>query len=167
MIFLIAPILNKTPKRNIQQHIHKTVFTYQINAKVPNNNRQNRRSHPMKYFIKRFTSHSKTYHRTELNLQKHLAKKAISHHFTLQWHQPRTNLRIRFFYTATHNNQNPRLASHPLRSQFLRDIVQIQYLANFLKHTPKSFHCSFEVVSRRSQQHVYSIPKDTLIKVAA
>lgn len=60
-----------------------------------------------------------------------------------------------------------RLSSHPLKSPFLRDIVQIQYPANFLKHVPKSFHGSFEVIGRCCQKHVYSISRHTLIKVAA
>ena len=59
------------------------------------------------------------------------------------------------------------LYSHPLKSPFLRDIVQKQYLANFLKHVPKSFHGSFEVIGRCCQKHVYSISHHTLIKVAA
>ncbi len=59
------------------------------------------------------------------------------------------------------------IVSHPLKNPFLRDIVQIQYLANFLKHVPKSFHGSFEVIGRCCQKHVYSISRHTLIKVVA
>lgn len=58
------------------------------------------------------------------------------------------------------------LSSHPLKSPFLRDIVLIQYLADFIKHAPKSFHGSFEVIGRCRQKHVHSIPNHTLIKVA-
>ena len=38
------------------------------------------------------------------------------------------------------------LTSRPLKSPFLRDIVFPQYLADFMKHAPKSFHGSFEVI---------------------
>ncbi len=44
----------------------------------------------------------------------------------------------------------------------MRDIVFIQYLADFLKNVQKSFHCSFEVVCRCCQQHIYSIPTPPL-----
>ena len=38
------------------------------------------------------------------------------------------------------------LSSRPLKSPFLRDIVIPQYLADFMKHAPKSFHGSSEVI---------------------
>lgn len=44
------------------------------------------------------------------------------------------------------------LCSRPLKSPFLRDIVHRQYLANFLNHTKKSFHGSFEVIGRCRQK---------------
>ena len=59
------------------------------------------------------------------------------------------------------------LLSHPLKSQFLRDIVLTHYLAYFLEHAPKSFHCSFEVIGRCRQKNVHSISHHTFIKVAA
>ena len=59
------------------------------------------------------------------------------------------------------------LYSHPLKSQFLRDIVLTHYLAYFLEHAPKSFHCSFEVIGRCRQKNVHSISHHTFIKVAA
>ena len=57
--------------------------------------------------------------------------------------------------------------SHPLKSQFLRDIVLTHYLAYFFEHAPKSFHCSFEVIGRCRQKNVHSISHHTFIKVAA
>ena len=60
-----------------------------------------------------------------------------------------------------------KLYSHPLKSQFLRDIVLTHYLAYFLEHAPKSFHCSFEVIGRCRQKNVHSISHHTFIKVAA
>ncbi len=65
---------------------------------------------------------------------------------------------------AEHQTQ---LFSHPLKSQFLRDIVLTHYLAYFLEHAPKSFHCSFEVIGRCRQKNVHSISHHTFIKVAA
>ena len=71
--------------------------------------------------------------------------------------------------TEADNNilESELLLSRPLKSPFLRDIVQTQYLAYFLKHAPKSFHGSFEVIGRCRQKHVHSISRHTLIKVAA
>ena len=57
--------------------------------------------------------------------------------------------------------------SRPLKSPFLRDIVQVQYLAYFLKHAQKSFHSSFEVICCCREKYVHSISYHTLIKVAA
>ena len=57
--------------------------------------------------------------------------------------------------------------SRPLKSPFLRDIVQVQYLANFLKYETKSFHGSFEVICHSGHQYIHSISYHTLIKVAA
>ena len=59
------------------------------------------------------------------------------------------------------------LSSRPLKSPFLRDIVQVQYLAYFLKHAQKSFHSSFEVICCCREKYVHSISYHTLIKVAA
>ena len=59
------------------------------------------------------------------------------------------------------------LNSRPLKSQFLRDIVQAQYLAYFLKHAQKNFHSSFEVICCCREKYVHSISYHTLIKVAA
>ena len=59
------------------------------------------------------------------------------------------------------------LYSRPLKSPFLRDIVQVQYLAYFLKHAQKSFHSSFEVICCCREKYVHSISYHTLIKVAA
>lgn len=61
----------------------------------------------------------------------------------------------------------PWLRSRPLKSPFLRDIVQVQYLAYFLKHAQKSFHSSFEVICCCREKYVHSISYHTLIKVAA
>ena len=48
---------------------------------------------------------------------------------------------------AKRMNRNVRhVYSRPLKSTFLRDIVLIQYLANFLNQATKSFHGSFEVI---------------------
>ena len=77
---------------------------------------------------------------------------------------------LSWFYAFIPTNgsfQFCRLNSRPLKSPFLRDIVQTQYLAYFLKHAPKSFHGSFEVIGRCRQKHVHSISRHTLIKVAA
>lgn len=63
--------------------------------------------------------------------------------------------------------ETPVITSHPLKSQFLRDIVLTHYLAYFLEHAPKSFHCSFEVIGRCRQKNVHSISHHTFIKVAA
>ena len=59
------------------------------------------------------------------------------------------------------------ITSRPLKSPFLRDIVQVQYLAYFLKHAQKSFHSSFEVICCCREKYVHSISYHTLIKVAA
>ena len=59
------------------------------------------------------------------------------------------------------------ILSRPLKSPFLRDIVQVQYLAYFLKHAQKSFHSSFEVICCCREKYVHSISYHTLIKVAA
>lgn len=59
------------------------------------------------------------------------------------------------------------IISRPLKSPFLRDIVQVQYLAYFLKHAQKSFHSSFEVICCCREKYVHSISYHTLIKVAA
>ena len=59
------------------------------------------------------------------------------------------------------------LFSRPLKSPFLRDIVQVQYLAYFLKHAQKSVHSSFEVICCCREKYVHSISYHTLIKVAA
>ena len=61
----------------------------------------------------------------------------------------------------------PDIDSRPLKSPFLRDIVQVQYLAYFLKHAQKSFHSSFEVICCCREKYVHSISYHTLIKVAA
>ena len=61
----------------------------------------------------------------------------------------------------------PTIYSRPLKSPFLRDIVQVQYLAYFLKHAQKSFHSSFEVICCCREKYVHSISYHTLIKVAA
>ncbi len=74
---------------------------------------------------------------------------------------------VRFLLTCNDFDVEAIINSLPLKSPFLRDIVQIQYLVNFLNHVPKSFHCSFEVIGRCRQKHVHSIPHHTLIKVAA
>ena len=60
----------------------------------------------------------------------------------------------------------PTIYSRPLKSPFLRDIVQVQYLAYFLKHAQKSFHSSFEVICCCREKYVHSISYHTLIKVA-
>ena len=65
------------------------------------------------------------------------------------------------------NRHSIGLFSRPLKSQFLRDIVLTHYLAYFLEHAPKSFHCSFEVIGRCRQKNVHSISHHTFIKVAA
>ena len=62
---------------------------------------------------------------------------------------------------------NSFVSSRPLKSPFLRDIVQVQYLAYFLKHAQKSFHSSFEVICCCREKYVHSISYHTLIKVAA
>lgn len=59
------------------------------------------------------------------------------------------------------------ISSRPLKIIFERDIVTIQYLAEFIHKAPKSSHGSFEVISSRSQNYVYSIPKHTFVKVAS
>ena len=61
----------------------------------------------------------------------------------------------------------PTIYSRPLKSPFLRDIVQVQYLAYFLKHAQKNFHSSFEVICCCREKYVHSISYHTLIKVAA
>ena len=65
------------------------------------------------------------------------------------------------------NHKGALLTSRPLKSPFLRDIVQVQYLAYFLKHAQKSFHSSFEVICCCREKYVHSISYHTLIKVAA
>ena len=60
----------------------------------------------------------------------------------------------------------PTIYSRPLKSPFLRDIVQVQYLAYFLKHAQKNFHSSFEVICCCREKYVHSIFYHTLIKVA-
>ena len=54
--------------------------------------------------------------------------------------------------------------SRPLKSPFLRDIVQTQYLAYFLKHTPKSFHGSLEKINQ--ERHYGMIFSVTQISMA-
>ena len=65
------------------------------------------------------------------------------------------------------NDASGNVISRPLKSPFLRDIVQVQYLAYFLKHAQKSFHSSFEVICCCREKYVHSISYHTLIKVAA
>ena len=66
-----------------------------------------------------------------------------------------------------HQDETELLSSRPLKSPFLRDIVQVQYLAYFLKHAQKSFHRSSEVICCCREKYVHSISYHTLIKVAA
>ena len=69
-------------------------------------------------------------------------------------------------WTRSQSKRAEILFSRPLKSQFLRDVVQTQYLANFLNHAQKSIHGPFEVISRCSQKHIHSISYHTLIEVA-
>ena len=70
------------------------------------------------------------------------------------------------YVKSPHYNRRP-LYGHPLKGPLLRDIVLTQYPVHFLKHVPKSFHGSSEVIGRCRQKHVHSISRHTLIKVAA
>ena len=49
-------------------------------------------------------------------------------------------------YSFRQSDRVMQLRSRPLKSPFLRDIDFPQYLADFMKHAPKSFHGSFEVI---------------------
>lgn len=81
--------------------------------------------------------------------------------FLSEWQEKFLIFSLYFFFTSLRM-----IFSHPFKSPFLRDIVQTQYLANFLKYAQKSFHCSFEVIGCYSLKRVYNIPHHTLIKVA-
>ena len=85
----------------------------------------------------------------------------IPYHQTVQGMQPLWK------YSLCYYRHTSALLSRPLKSPFLRDIVQVQYLAYFLKHAQKSFHSSFEVICCCREKYVHSISYHTLIKVAA
>ena len=93
-------------------------------------------------------------------------KKKSLNHFKIKNTEPSLNP-VFYIYTKYFIVPVEMITSRPLKSIDKREVIHQWPLAYYFEQVQKNSHRSFEIISSRCQQDVYSIPHQSLVKVAA